>query len=261
MLFIIVISNLLSKFEIKKILILIISIVIIVFLSNKYSIYKEKENNILSNINKSILLYENNELLIKINPENQKIVYFYKDCKNKDLTTPFFLHLIAEDINNLPEDRKQYKFDNLDFTWNTHSIETPFVGEYKNSCISIKNLPKYNIKEINTGQYNDVIRLWEISIDLISKIEPLKETQSFNLTDANWKNGISLSQTGFFIDNNFLNRQSLKIGNKISFSSSGKRNIINLIYSDEYINIFVDGEKLDPIKDGYPNKIKIIEQE
>ncbi|WP_198305639.1 hypothetical protein [Arcobacter vandammei] len=257
-LFVIVISNLLSKFEIKKILILIISIIIIVFLSNKYYIYKEKENNILSNINNSILLYENNELLIKINPEKQKIVYFYKDCKNKDITTTFFLHLVPEDINTLPENRKQYAFDNLDFSWNTQALETPFWGEYKNSCIATKDLPKYKIKTIRTGQFNKDSRLWQTSIDLNSKIDKQKELQSFNLSDKNWANGISLSKSGFFIENNFLNRQSLSIGDKLKFNFSETRTITSLQYSSQYINIFVDGEKLDPIKDGYPNKILII---
>ena len=61
-----------------------------------------------------------------------------------------------------------------------------------------------------------------------------------------------------FIENNFLNRQSLQIGDKINFSYSGERTIVDLIYNNQYINIFVDGEKLDPVKDGYPNKIKLI---
>jgi hypothetical protein len=41
---------------------------------------------------------------------------------------------------------------------------------------------------------------------------------------------------------------------------TGKRKVISLQDSGPYINIFVDGEKLDPIKDGYPNKIKLIRE-
>lgn len=226
-----------------------------------YSNNKKISNIMLLNSNIISIANPENNMNIFINTKEKKLIYFYKDCKDKDITSRFFLHIVPKDINNLLEFGKKEGFNNLDFDWQTFSISTPFYGDYSNSCLAAINLPKYSINKIYTGQFNNLNRIWQINIDLNSKIEPLKETQSFNLTDANWKNGISLSQTGFFIDNNFLNRQSLKIGNKISFSSSGKRNIINLIYSDGYINIFVDGEKLDPIKDGYPNKIKIIEQE
>lgn len=243
------------KFSFKQIL-SIVSIILVI-----YFIYLNNEKNerisLLLSKTINVANIENN-LNIFINSEQDKLIYFYRDCKNKDLNTHFFLHLIPDDINNLLENRKQYKFDNLDFYWNTHSLETPFLGEYKNSCIEIKDLPKYNIKVINTGQYNAINRLWQTSIDLTSKFEPLKEFQSFNLTDANFENGISLAQNGFFIENNFLNRQSLKIGDKIDFSFSGRRTILNLSYSNQYINIFVDGEKLDPVKDGYPNKIKLV---
>lgn len=256
----IVLSDFLSKFSVRKVFISISIILIFMIFLNKYYIYQEKKDNFSKNIKNTILLFENNGLSIKFNTQEQKIIYFYNNCENKDLSTQFFLHLYSEDINNLPENRKQYKFDNLDFTWSVNKVETPFFWEYSNSCLAVIYLPKYKIKTINTGQYNAVNRLWQTSIDLTSKFEPLKEFQSFNLTDANWRNGISLGQNGFFIENNFLNRQSLQIGDKINFSYSGERTIVDLIYNNQYINIFVDGEKLDPIKDGYPNKIKIIEQ-
>ena len=243
--------------NIIKTLSLILVVIVIYF---TYSNYKKNVNLELLNSNIITLDGIDNNMTIFFNTKEQKIIYFYKDCKNKDVSTGFFLHLIPEDTNNLPENRKQYKFDNLDFNWNSHAIETPFFGEYRNSCLAVRDLPKYKIKTINTGQFNKDGRLWQTSIDLTSKIEPLKDIQSFNLTDNNWINGISLSKSGFFVENNFLNRQSLKIGDIVEFNSSGKRNITNLTYSSKYINIFVDGEKLDPIKDGYPNKIKLIKE-
>jgi hypothetical protein len=245
------------KFSYKQIFSVSLIIIILSFI---YS--NNKRNNNISILNTSTVSLANmeNNLNILINTKEQKIIYFYKDCKNKDISTRFFLHLIPEDINNLPENIKQYKFDNLDFNWNIYSIETPFFGEYSNSCLAVRDLPKYKIKTINTGQYNSSKRLWQTSIDLTAKIEPLKDIQSFNLTDNNWINGISLSKSGFFVENNFLNRQSFNVDDSIEFSHSGKRNIVNLTYGNKYINIFVDGEKLDPIKDGYPNKIKLVKE-
>lgn len=245
------------KFSYKQILSILLIIITLYFI---YSNNKRNNDINILNSNTINLVDMESSLNILINVKEQKLIYFYKDCKNKDISTIFFLHLIPEDINNLPENRKQYRFDNLDFNWNLHSVETPFFGKYSNSCLTVRNLPKYKIKTINTGQFNKDGRLWQTSINLTDKIEPLKEIQSFNLTDKNWQNGISLSKSVFFIENNFLNRQSLKIGDRLNFDYSGSRTIQSLNYSTQYINIFVDGEKLDSIKDGYPNKIKLIRE-
>lgn len=243
------------KINFKQILSFFIIVFIIYFI---YSNNQRNKNIQLLNTNNISISSLESDLNIIINTKEQKIVYFYKDCKNKDITTTFFLHLVPEDINSLPENRKKYAFDNLDFSWISQALETPFFGEYKNSCIATKDLPKYKIKTIRTGQFNKDGRLWQTSIDLNSKIDKQKELQSFNFSDKNWANGISLSKSGFFVENNFLNRQSLSIGDKLKFNFSDERTIADLQYSSQYINIFVDGEKLDPIKDGYPNKILIL---
>ena len=80
---------------------------------------------------------------------------------------------------------------------------------------------------------------------------------AFNLSDQNWKNGISLKQNVFFISK----RSSviLKVGDTLEFPT-GTRNIVKIDKNSKYENIYVDGKKLDPIKDGYPNKIKIIKE-
>jgi len=79
-----------------------------------------------------------------------------------------------------------------------------------------------------------------------------------NLTDQNWQNGISLANNGFFIQNN--GSIEIKLNSFLDFPT-GIRKIIDIQYAGPYINIFVDGGKLDPLKDGYPNKIKLIKKE
>lgn len=81
---------------------------------------------------------------------------------------------------------------------------------------------------------------------------------SYNLTDQNWQNGIAIKNNGFFIQNN--GSIEIKKNSFLDFPT-GIRKILDIQYVGPYINIFVDGEKLDPLKDGYPNKIKLIRKE
>ncbi len=252
-----------KKFTIKNYiymsLILFLACITYLFISDrendkKISFYLE------NNINLKKL---ENGLIIAINPKLNKIVYFYEDCKNKDLDTRFFLHIVPVDNSSLPEYRRQYNFDNFDFAWQNFEVKTTqFFSKYRKSCISTREMPNYTMKSITTGQYNSEKRIWQTGqIDIIPIVPKMDSIHAFNLSDGNWQNGISKSIASFFINNDIINKNSLKIEDKLLFANSGIRTIKNITYSAKYINIYIDGEKLDPIKDGYPNKIKIIGKE
>ena len=72
----------------------------------------------------------------------------------------FFLHLIPVDVDDLPDHRKQYGFDNLDFRFDDY--EFPLIEQ----AIAMRELPDYAITRIRTGQYlvnedGSTKRLWE----------------------------------------------------------------------------------------------------
>ena len=77
---------------------------------------------------------------------------FVKDpCARADTEATFFLHLVPADEDDLPEERKQYGFDNLDFDFDQH-------GErFEGKCLATVPLPEYGISEIRTGQYVPVV--------------------------------------------------------------------------------------------------------
>ena len=85
---------------------------------------------------------------------------FVKDpCARADTEARFFLHLIPANVADLPDHRRQYGFDNLDFDFEEH-------GErFEGKCLAIVPLPAYGISEIRTGQYVPVVggfnRIWE----------------------------------------------------------------------------------------------------
>ncbi len=84
------------------------------------------------------------------------LLYVKEWCGRDDVDLPFFLHLIPVDLNDLPEHRKQYGFDNLDFTFRGYRL---FEGAV---CVARRELPEYALAAIRTGQYiRGEGRVWE----------------------------------------------------------------------------------------------------
>ena len=88
------------------------------------------------------------------------LIYAREPCAGTDVAAMFFLHLYPVDLNDLPDHRKQYGFDNLDFDFDLH-------GErFDDKCLAIRALPEYDIEVIRVGQYEGDRVLWteEISV-------------------------------------------------------------------------------------------------
>ena len=90
----------------------------------------------------------------------ENLIFVKEPCARADTEAKFFLHLIPADEDSLPEERKQYGFDNLDFGFDRH-------GErFDGTCLAKVVLPEYTISQIRTGQFEGASRLWmeEISV-------------------------------------------------------------------------------------------------
>lgn len=74
------------------------------------------------------------------------LIYAKDVCSPEDTQEMFFLHVTPADEKDLPEDRVEAGFENLDF--NQGGIR---VGQQ--SCVVVKRLPHYAIGHIRTGQY------------------------------------------------------------------------------------------------------------
>ena len=75
------------------------------------------------------------------------LIYSRELCAPADISGIFFLHLIPADQDDLPDNRQQYEFDNLDFNF----AEAGGIAEGKCSVRVV--LPDYPITRIRTGQY------------------------------------------------------------------------------------------------------------
>ena len=74
------------------------------------------------------------------------LMYAKDACREDDISEGFFLAIFPVDKNDLPDNRRQHGFDNLDFHFEQHAIHG---GD---RCIVIAPLPEYDIARIQTGQ-------------------------------------------------------------------------------------------------------------
>ena len=84
--------------------------------------------------------------------------YVKEPCADEDTAARFFLHVVPADPVDLPNNRKQYGFDNLDFDFSDRGLL--FDGK----CLVSVDLPQYGIARITTGQFNGNSRIWEVEI-------------------------------------------------------------------------------------------------
>ena len=93
------------------------------------------------------------------------LIYVKEPCGVGDVQEPFFLHIVPADTSDLPEHRKRYGFDNLDFPFNDGGYRSSgFQSDER--CIAWRELPDYPITRIRTGQFlvnedGSTTHLWE----------------------------------------------------------------------------------------------------
>ena len=89
-----------------------------------------------------------------------RLLYARPGCTAAERDTQFFLHLTPAERGDLPEARRGYGYDNLDFRFEHHGLA---LGD---ECLALVPLPDYPITAIATGQYTDAGRLWEATLSL-----------------------------------------------------------------------------------------------
>ena len=101
---------------------------------------------------------------------DNRLVYVKDECDDADVRQKFFLHLTPADHADLPEHRRQYTFDSLDF----------YFGNYGTlnggRCIVRRPLPDYDIATVRTGQYvRGAGKIWEVRFpfkDYAARLKP-----------------------------------------------------------------------------------------
>ena len=79
--------------------------------------------------------------------KGDRVVYYKDPCVAADTEARFFLHLYPTNANNLPANRREHGFDNLDFSFSEY-------GAHRGGkCLASVALPDYAVARIRTGQF------------------------------------------------------------------------------------------------------------
>ncbi len=79
-------------------------------------------------------------------PNRLRLLYFKPGCSQDEIGTRFFMHVIPRSADDLPKERKESGYEELDFALEDYG------GRYGGDCFAVRDLPEYDILEIRTGQ-------------------------------------------------------------------------------------------------------------
>ena len=84
--------------------------------------------------------------------DDSALRYTKDECSPDDKAAPFYLHIIPADTDNLTAVRREYGFDNRDFSWDD-VVNRGRGVEFDGKCMATVPLPDYEILGIRTGQH------------------------------------------------------------------------------------------------------------
>ena len=88
---------------------------------------------------------------------DEALVYVKEPCSPADTDARFFLHVVPERADDLPEERRAHGFDNLDFAF------FPNGALFEGKCAARIPLPEYAVASIRTGQHvSGVGEVWSV---------------------------------------------------------------------------------------------------
>ena len=88
--------------------------------------------------------------------DGRTLTYVRDGCSLEDGVARFFLHVEPVDAADLPAQRREHGFDNLDFTLGRSG------GRVDGSCVAVARLPGYPIASVRTGQYDESGQRWAV---------------------------------------------------------------------------------------------------
>ena len=96
--------------------------------------------------------------------KGNQLIYLRSPCTKADTAARFLLHLLPVNQADLPEGRRQYGFDNFDFTFSQHGVH--FETHEVPTCTARVSLPSYGIAKVSTGQFDERGPIWWVDSPL-----------------------------------------------------------------------------------------------
>ena len=79
--------------------------------------------------------------------QDNRLIYLRETCNAGDTAANFFLHILPQDVADLPAERQAAGFANRDFAFGRYG------GSFDGKCLAAIPLPDYPIASIRTGQH------------------------------------------------------------------------------------------------------------
>jgi len=79
--------------------------------------------------------------------QDNRLIYLRETCNAADMAADFFLHILPAEVADLPAERQDAGFANLDFALARRG------GHFDGKCMAVLFLPPYPIKSLRTGQH------------------------------------------------------------------------------------------------------------
>lgn len=86
---------------------------------------------------------------------DDRLIYMKEKCDDSVLVPAIYLHIVPQDMTDLPEHRQEYSFDSLDFYFPEY--QQPLMA----GCVATVDLPDYDISTIYTGQRIPQDDIWK----------------------------------------------------------------------------------------------------
>ena len=93
--------------------------------------------------------------------DGDELIYVKEQCSREDVRPRFFLRIVPADVADLPDDRRQHGFDNLDFGFYQSS-----GVRHGGACAAVRKLPDYQFTRFRTGQFTESGTVWSGAFDL-----------------------------------------------------------------------------------------------
>ena len=90
--------------------------------------------------------------------QDGRLLFIKEPCTPSDADAGFFVHVHPADGGDLPRERKEHGFDNLDFRFDERGARVD------GKCAAIADLPAHPIERIRVGQISDGGEIWEASL-------------------------------------------------------------------------------------------------
>ena len=84
------------------------------------------------------------------------LAYVKEPCETSDVDARFFLHIVPERASDLPTERQEAGFDNLDFAFSLRG------AIFDGRCAARVPLPGYPMRSARTGQYSGAGEVWSV---------------------------------------------------------------------------------------------------